>query len=87
MAVEQSIRDAFRECVESSGAEFSGDLNDDTVLLDSGLDSLGFAMLVARLEETLGYDPFTMLDEIVYPRTYGEFVGIYQRFYGVSNAN
>ena len=50
------------------------------VLLESGLDSLGFAILVARLEEELGYDPFVMMDVPVYPRTLSEFVEIYQRF-------
>jgi acyl carrier protein len=55
-------------------------LNDATVLLESGLDSLGFAILVARLEEELGFDPFVMMNEPVYPRTLGEFVEIYQRF-------
>jgi acyl carrier protein len=34
-------------------------LTDDLVLLDSGLDSLCFAILVARLEDKLGVDPFT----------------------------
>ena len=33
-------------------------LSDDLVLLDSGLDSLGFAILVARVGDELGYDPF-----------------------------
>jgi len=55
-------------------------LSDSTVLLDSGLDSLGFAVLVTRLEDELGYDPFTMMEDIVYPRTLGEFVAIYERY-------
>src|SRR2546425_10689331 len=46
-------------------------LTDDLVLLDSGLDSLAFAILVARLEETLGLDPFTESDDIFYPVTLG----------------
>ena len=53
------------------------ELSDDTVLLESGLDSLGFAVLVTRLEESLGYDPFTEMDEPVYPQTLGEFVQVY----------
>lgn len=57
-----------------------GLLKEDTVLLESGLDSLGFAILVARLEDDLGYDPFVMMDKPIYPRTLGEFVEIYQRF-------
>lgn len=54
-------------------------LDDSTVLLDTGLDSLGFAVLVTRLEDSLGYDPFTDLEDAVYPRTVGEFVAVYQR--------
>ncbi len=50
---------------------------DDLVLLDSGLDSLGFAVLVTRLEDSLGYDPFTEMDDPVYPRTLGEFIDVY----------
>lgn len=55
-------------------------LTDEAVLLDSGLDSLGFAVLVTRLDDELGYDPFTLMDEVVYPRTLGDFVEIYERF-------
>ena len=38
-------------------------LNDDLVLANCGLDSLGFAVLVARLEDTLGIDPFTAAED------------------------
>jgi len=48
------------------------------VLLDSGLDSLGFAILVARLEEELSLDPFSSMTNAVYPRTLVEFVTIYE---------
>ena len=54
-------------------------LTDDLVLLDSGLDSLGIAILVARLEETLGFDPFTESDDIAYPVTLGDFIKFYER--------
>jgi acyl carrier protein len=53
-------------------------LTDDLVLLDSGLDSLGIAILVARLEETLGFDPFTESDDIAYPVTLGDFIRFYE---------
>ena len=53
-------------------------LKDDLVLTDSGLDSLGFAVLVARLEETLGVDPFTAADNAVFPVTLGDFVKVYE---------
>ena len=56
-------------------------LTDELVLLDSGLDSLSIAILVARLEETLGVDPFTESDaaEMAYPVTLGDFIRIYER--------
>jgi acyl carrier protein len=53
-------------------------LSDDLVLLDSGLDSLAIAILVARLEETLGFDPFTESDEVAYPVTLGDFIRFYE---------
>jgi len=53
-------------------------LTDDLVLLDSGLDSLGFAILVARLEDTLGFDPFTASDDVYFPVTLGDFIGVYE---------
>jgi len=53
-------------------------LTDELVLLDSGLDSLAIAILVARLEETLGFDPFTESDDISYPVTLGDFIRFYE---------
>jgi hypothetical protein len=53
-------------------------LGDDLVLLDSGLDSLCFAILVARLEDSLGVDPFTSSDEVYFPVTLGDFVKVYE---------
>ncbi len=67
------------EIAASSGLSVVDGLNEKTVLLESGLDSLGFAVLVARLEEDLGYDPFMLMDEPVYPKTLGDFVAIYER--------
>jgi hypothetical protein len=56
-------------------------LSDDLVLLESGLDSLGIAILVARLEDVLGLDPFTEFasDEMAYPVTLGAFIKVYER--------
>jgi len=56
-------------------------LTDDLVLLDSGLDSLAIAILVARLEDDLGLDPFTEFasDEMAYPVTLGAFIEFYER--------
>jgi acyl carrier protein len=53
-------------------------LTDDLPLLESGLDSLAIAILVARLEEALGFDPFTVSDDIYYPVTLGDFIRFYE---------
>jgi acyl carrier protein len=54
-------------------------LGDNLVLLDCGLDSLCFAILVARLEDELGYDPFSTDDDVYFPTTFGDFVQFYER--------
>jgi acyl carrier protein len=53
-------------------------LTENLVLLDSGLDSLSIAILVARLEESLGFDPFTESDDVPYPVTLGDFIRFYE---------
>lgn len=52
-------------------------LTDDLPLLESGLDSLCFAIIVTRLEDLFGVDPFTA-DDTLYPVTFGEFVNLYE---------
>ena len=59
-------------------------LQDDLILLDSGLDSLCFAILVARLEDTLGVDPFSASDNVSFPVTLGDFVKAYENAARVS---
>jgi acyl carrier protein len=53
-------------------------LSDDLVLLESGFDSLCFAVLVARLEDKLGLDPFTRSDDAAFPLTLGDLVRVYE---------
>jgi acyl carrier protein len=53
-------------------------LDDDLRLLESGLDSLCFAILVARLEDDLDCDPFTASDDMSFPVTLGEFIKAYE---------
>jgi acyl carrier protein len=54
-------------------------LSDELVLLDCGLDSLCFAILVARLEDRMGFDPFAADDDAAFPVTLGDFVRFYDR--------
>jgi acyl carrier protein len=53
-------------------------LTDDAILVNTGLDSLCFAVLVARLEDRLGVDPFSESDDISFPVTLGDFVRVYE---------
>jgi len=53
-------------------------LTDDLPLLDSGLDSLCFAIVVARLEDALGIDPFSTAEDVGFPVTLGEFIRFYE---------
>lgn len=80
MSIAEKIKSLMREIAEENEVELNPQISSETVLLQSGLDSLGFAILVARLEEDLGYDPFTLMEEPIYPQTFGELVEIYERF-------
>jgi acyl carrier protein len=53
-------------------------IDDDLRLHETGFDSLGFAILVARLEDDLGIDPFTMSDDAAFPLTVGDFIKAYE---------
>lgn len=81
MNIKETIKEKYIEVLEQTGNELLvPELKDNVVLLESGLDSLGFAILVATLDEALEYDPFTLMDEPFYPSTFGEFVEIYEKF-------
>ncbi len=53
-------------------------LIDDLVLLESGLDSLCFAILVSRLEDETGRDPFASAKASAFPSTVGELIAFYE---------
>lgn len=53
-------------------------LTDDMELLETGLDSLCIAIVVARLEDVLLVDPFSTDEETMMPVTIGQFVKLYQ---------
>jgi acyl carrier protein len=53
-------------------------LDDHLSLHETGFDSLGFAILVARLEDDLGIDPFTISEDAAFPLTLGDFIRAYE---------
>ena len=80
MEIHQIITETLQELLADNGVALTVPLAGSTPLLQTGLDSLGFAILVVRLEERLGYDPFVLMAEAVYPRTLDEFVAIYEAY-------
>jgi acyl carrier protein len=77
MSIETVVRTEFETVAKEQEKTLTG-LTDDTVLLESGLDSLCFAIIVARLEDQLGIDPFTASEDVYFPVTLGDFIKFYQ---------
>jgi len=77
MTIKLTIMDEMARVAREHG-KMLAPLNDDVALLDSGLDSLGIAVLVARLEDRLGVDPFTTAEDVQFPVTVGDFVKAYE---------
>ncbi len=77
MSVRSTIAAQFEQVAAEQKRKLAR-LSDDLKLLDSGLDSLSFALIVMRLEETLGFHPFDVADEVKYPVTFSDFVRLYE---------
>jgi acyl carrier protein len=77
MSVKSAVISQIQEIADDNKKSLPP-LTDDLVLLDSGLDSLAIAILVARLEETLGFDPFSESDDSPFPVTLGDFIRFYE---------
>jgi acyl carrier protein len=79
MSIKSAIISQIRQIAEETGlTNVLPPLTDDLVLTRSGLDSLAIAILVTRLEDTLGVDPFTESNEVSYPVTLGDFIRFYE---------
>jgi acyl carrier protein len=66
----------FKEVAEREQKQLAP-LHDDMPLLETGLDSLCYAIVVALLEDELGLDPFSDADEDIFPVTFKDFVRLY----------
>jgi hypothetical protein len=77
MSVRSEILDQFQQVAQEQDTRL-GPLGDELPLLDSGLDSLGFAILVSRLEIVLGVDPFSENTDAAFPVKVGEFIRFYE---------
>lgn len=77
MSIRLTILEQMKTVAAEQGRHLPA-LTDDLPLLDSGLDSLCFAILVARLDDALGFDPFTASDDVYFPVTLGDLVAFYE---------
>jgi acyl carrier protein len=77
MSVRAEILDQFKQVAEEQSQRL-GPLSDEAPLLDLGLDSLSFAILVSRLENVLGVDPFSETTDAPFPVNLGDFIRIYE---------
>jgi hypothetical protein len=79
MSVKSTITAQFQQVAREQERTLAP-LSDDLMLRQSGLDSLSFAIIVARLEDSLGVDPFNEMETAEFPTTFGDFVRLYERF-------
>lgn len=77
MSVRLRIIAAIKQIAEEQKVKLPP-LTDDLSLHETGFDSLAFAILVARLEDDLGTDPFTLAEDAAFPHTIGDFIRAYE---------
>jgi acyl carrier protein len=77
MEVRSEITAQFKQVAQEQDRRLAP-LTDNLELLNSGLDSLCFAIIVARLESLLGLDPFSDSEDARFPVTFGDFVNFYE---------
>lgn len=77
MSVRLKILEVIKQIAQEQHVKLPP-LTDDLSLHETGFDSLAFAILVARLEDELGTDPFTISEDAAFPSTVGDFVRAYE---------
>ena len=77
MNVRTEILDQFKHVAHEQDKRL-GPLSDELPLLDLGLDSLCFAIIVSRLEIVLGVDPFSENIDAPFQVNLGEFIRFYE---------
>ncbi len=77
MSIRSEIITQFTEVAKEQDKHLAP-LTDSLELLESGLDSMCFAIIVSRLEDVLGIDPFSTAEDGTFPVTVGEFIKFYE---------
>lgn len=79
MSIRSEILSQFKEVAQEQDKRLMP-LADELPLAESGLDSLCLAVIVARLEDRFGVDPFSaaLAEDAQLPVTMGEFIRFYE---------
>jgi hypothetical protein len=75
MSARATVTSLFEQATREKQRKLSP-LCHDLKLLQSGLDSLSFALIVTWFEDSLGYDPFDTADS--FPVTFADFVRLHK---------
>ena len=78
--LDNRLEELVREQANLAGASVTGAIPDEAVLVDLGLDSLGFVKIIVEMQRTFDVDPFGREDTISYPETVGELKELYRRY-------
>ena len=78
MLIRDEIVLAFRRIAEAQGQRLAP-LTDELKLTECGLDSVGFVLVIASLEESVKIDPFDSPEDIDFPVTLRDFIALYER--------
>ena len=77
MSVRSTVTTIFQQVAQEQQRTLVP-LTDNLKLLESGLDSLSFAIIVAKLEDEVGFDPFDSDQMVEFPITFADFVRLYE---------
>jgi acyl carrier protein len=77
MSIEALIIAQFEQVAQEQNKILAA-LQPETMLIELGIDSLCMAIIVARLEDALGVDPFNTAEDVDFPVTFGDFVKFYE---------
>lgn len=77
MSTRDAVLCAFHTVAAQQGRRV-GPIDDALRLVDSGLDSLGRAVVATMLVDELGVDPFASGEWVDFPTTFGELVALYE---------
>jgi hypothetical protein len=78
MSIATRLEEIVRQEIEQAGGMPPARLLGSTMLMRTGLDSLGFASLVVAMQKEFGIDPFGGNDEIIYPESFGDLLALYE---------